>query len=303
MKVTLIHNPTAGANDGPNADELVAMVRAEGHEVAYQSSDEENWLAALEQPVDLIAVAGGDGTVGMVARHVQSGEIPIAVLPQGTANNLAYSLELTEIPLQQLIASWATARHLAFDLGIAKGPWGEDAFLESFGMGFFAWTLCRFDEGADQQRSEFQDPDPVVRSARQFLHERLPEFSGRSLRVRLDGRELPGDVVLLEAMNIPTIGPHLFLAPGADPGDGLLDVVLVSESERDKLAAHLHDPTTQDRAYPTFPVYRGRHLQVEGKDEEFHLDDRSWPDQVAAGRPYLIDVRVNPQALAFLVPA
>src|SRR5262245_23742673 len=139
MKVTLIHNPSAGEGDRSDADEIIAIIRAAGHQVAYQSSKEKNWQAALEQPADLVAVAGGDGTVGKVARPLLGRSIPIAVVPQGTANNLAHTLELMGIPLKQLVASWATARHLAFDIGVAGGPWGQDNFLESLGTGLFAW--------------------------------------------------------------------------------------------------------------------------------------------------------------------
>jgi diacylglycerol kinase family enzyme len=43
----------------------------------------------------------------------------------------------------------------------------------------------------------------------------------------------------LEAMNVRELGPNLPLAPDADPGDGLLDVVLVRSHDRDALAAYV----------------------------------------------------------------
>ena len=48
-------------------------------------------------------------------------------------------------------------------------------------------------------------------------------------------RRLHPHVVLLESMNIPYIGPNLFLAPDSRQGDGCFDVVLVTSSECDRL--------------------------------------------------------------------
>ena len=36
----------------------------------YQSSKDENWHSALEQSCDIVAVAGGDGIVGTVAKNL-----------------------------------------------------------------------------------------------------------------------------------------------------------------------------------------------------------------------------------------
>lgn len=243
MKITLIHNPSAGDEDS-DADELTAMIRAAGHLVEYQSSQEKHWRAALERPADLVAVVGGDGTVGKVGRVLSGRGIPIAVLPQGTANNLAATLELTEIPLQQLVAGWATARRLAFDVGVARGPWGQDIFLESLGTGLFGWMTCRFDDVGEQDLGEHdggEAKDVELRAARRFLRDQLRQFSARPLQIRLDERDLSGEFLLFEAMNARSIGPNLRLAPAADPGDGLLDIVLVSADDRAKLNEHLQD--------------------------------------------------------------
>jgi diacylglycerol kinase family enzyme len=276
------------------------MIRAAGHQVEYQSSQEKHWRAALEKPADLVAVAGGDGTVGKVGRVLSGRGIPIAVLPQGTANNLACTLELTEIPLQQLVAGWATARHLAFDVGVARGPWGQDTFLESLGTGLFGWTTCRFDDVGERDGGEAKDLE--LRSARRFLREQLQQFSAWPLQIRLDGRDLSGEFLLFEAMNARSIGPNLLLAPEADPGDGLLDVVLVSADDREKLDEHLRDQPQEGEDRPGLTVHKGKHLQVQGNTAEFHLDDQPWPDKTAMGQSYSIDVRLTPQALAFVVP-
>ena len=103
MKVTLIHNPDAGSDDLPCGEEPVDLIRRAGHQLVYQSSKDSHWKTALNKPADLIAVAGGDGIVGAVAKLMIGKGTPIAVLPLGTANNIAKTLNLMDVSLAQLI--------------------------------------------------------------------------------------------------------------------------------------------------------------------------------------------------------
>ena len=94
MRATLMHNPTSG-HDGPSADDLLEALRREGVEAAYQSTDESGYEAALDDPGELVIVAGGDGTVDKVSKFLVGREVPIAVLPLGTANNISSSVRQT----------------------------------------------------------------------------------------------------------------------------------------------------------------------------------------------------------------
>jgi diacylglycerol kinase (ATP) len=145
MKVTLIHNPDAGDDPQPSADELLGLIRRAGYTASYESSNDENWHRALEQSCDIVAVAGGDGIVGTVAKNLIGRRIPIAVLPMGTANNVAKTLGLIDKPLVQLITGWATAPRVKFDVGMASGPWNSKYFIEGLGIGLFTETMYRLD--------------------------------------------------------------------------------------------------------------------------------------------------------------
>jgi diacylglycerol kinase (ATP) len=82
-------------------------------------------------------ISGGDGTVGKVATLLIGNRTPIAILPMGTANNIATTLGLTNRSVPDLIKGWTNARPVNFDAGLAKGPWGSQHFIEGFGIGLF----------------------------------------------------------------------------------------------------------------------------------------------------------------------
>ena len=80
MKVLLVHNPASGDAARVSSAEIVTLIRDAGHEVAHKSSTE-SWDRWLDQSWDLVAVAGGDGTVGKVAASLMGRRVPLAILP------------------------------------------------------------------------------------------------------------------------------------------------------------------------------------------------------------------------------
>jgi diacylglycerol kinase family enzyme len=305
MKMVLIHNPDAGDDQQPSSDELLGLIRDAGHTARYQSSKDENWHSALEQPCDIVAVAGGDGIIGTVAKHVIDRHVPIAVLPMGTANNIAKTLGLTDRPLEQLIAGWATAPRVKFDVGTASGPWNLKYFIEGLGIGLFTETMYRLDATNNVDLAHLDDTGEKVKSVLEILKERLPTFTLNRLKITLDGRDMSGEYVLLEVMNISYIGPNLRLAPHANPSDGLLDIVLVSKDEQDNLSRYLSRSIEGKLPHPGLTVRTGQHLQIEWDGLTVHIDDEVWPDK-ASEFPIsfnTIDVKVDRHALEFLAPA
>ena len=127
MQVTLIHNPDAGGDNRPSGDDLLELIHKAGHSATFQSSKDASWDKALEKASDLVAVAGGDGMVGQVAKRMIGRRIPIAILPMGTANNIATSLGVKNLGIDELIFGWTSARRVKFDVGNAKGPSGIQA--------------------------------------------------------------------------------------------------------------------------------------------------------------------------------
>ena len=304
MKVILIHNPHAGSDDQPSAEELMRLIRAAGHTVLYRPSNHGDWQRALEEPADLVAVAGGDGIVGTVSQKLAGKNVPLTVLPMGTANNIAVTLNLKDRPLAELIAGWASARRINVDVGSATGPWGSALFIEGLGIGAFTDTMSRLDARRNVDLAHHENTEKKIQTVLHIMKIRLEDCPAIRLKIVLDGRDLTGDYILLEAMNIRSIGPNLCLAPNSDPTDGLFDIVLVPGEEREKLSRYLSDEIAGKTTAPDLTVHRGRQLHVECDELRVHIDDDVWPShgEHPPYSPMIIDLDLHSERLDVLVP-
>ncbi len=277
------------------------MIEATGHKVRYQSSKEKDWTKALKKSCDIIAVAGGDGTVGKVARRMVGSPIPVAILPLGTANNLGHAMGLTGRALEPLIGEWETARRVSFDVGEAEGPWGSNYFVEGVGIGLFAATILNIEKGKDPKLAAARREDEITRVL-QIFKEQIQKHRAKKIKVRLDDEDLSDDYVLIQASNIRYIGPNLDLAPGADTNDGLLDVVLIRRGEEDKLSRYLNSCIKRKDAKAKLTVHRGRHLEIEANGSPIHIDDKAWPPEKPRPRSDAIKVEIGSHSVSFLCP-
>jgi diacylglycerol kinase (ATP) len=305
MRILLIHNPRAGVQEQPDEEALTRLIRGAGHDVVSRSCEDDGSIEAeaTREGCGLIAVSGGDGTAGRIVKRLVGCTVPITLIPLGTANNIARSLGLADLSLAQLVAGWDHPRIVPVDIGVIDAPWGSDRFIEGVGVGLFTRTMLEIDEL--NCLAHLATPAEKVASALAILRDRLQTFPVRHLDLLLDGKDLSGEYLMLEAMNIRFVGPNLYVAPGCDPGDGLLDVVLVAEKERDILLADLAKWRQGKFVPPQLPTYRGAHLQIVWHGSSLHVDDEAWP-AVGDGPypvPALIDIRVEKHALHVAVPS
>jgi diacylglycerol kinase (ATP) len=303
MKVTLIHNPGSGSGVA-TVGQLEALIREAGYECRTQSTKEKGWSKVLRKRAALVAVAGGDGTVGKVARRLIGRGVPIAILPMGTANNISKTLGILNMPLTMLIGGWKKARAIKFDAGIARGPWGTRQFIEGFGLGFVP-SAVRAVQRHPTMRT-LGGGEAQVSYALQFMRERITQHEPTPLKVTIDGKDISGDYVLFEVMNMKYIGPNLYLAPDLQHNNGMFEVVCVQRRDRRALArvlAHWQDGQPWPSPLEARPA---RKIQFEWTGFPVHIDDKLWPSaqkERPPAPPQKVELEAIPAALCFVVPA
>ena len=120
-RALLVSSPNAG--NASRAGQLTTQLKRLGITVARNlpvgELDHSQPQGALwrEQGYDLVVAAGGDGTVGAVATHLAGSELPLAILPLGTANDVARSLYL---PMDIAEACVAIAGALPMDIDVGQ---------------------------------------------------------------------------------------------------------------------------------------------------------------------------------------
>jgi diacylglycerol kinase (ATP) len=274
MRVTAIYNPEAG-RQGMTRDRLARLLERAGYRATYLSAKGERWKKALENPGDLVVVAGGDGTTAKVAKRLAGRGVPLAILPAGTANNVARSLGLDR-RLDQLVKSWSDAFPTPVDLGLARGPWGEELFIEAWGLNVFPRML--------ESAAAIEKLSPANRAALgrtshgiDLMIELVMTSPARQWNVSLDGTDLSGAYIMLETMNIRFIGGAMDLAPTADATDGMLDVIAIREEERASFVEYLREIQRGMTPRREF-ARRARRIEISGAETLAHLDDEPWPE-------------------------
>jgi diacylglycerol kinase (ATP) len=298
MRVCLYWNANAGG--AISLDEISALITAAGHNLECVVERPADLPEVFEAPIDCVVAAGGDGTVTRAGRTLAGGSIPLAILPLGTANNIASSLGIGGSPAEA-IAAWQHQRFVHIDVGViqcddidgVRAPGSglpETRFLESVGAGLVVAGI----NAGRANISKDSDPDAKVAHARELYVETIGRLKPKHYDITLDGTSIAGDYLLVEVLNIPSVGPGVNLSAEVSPADGLLSVVIAAEGDREALAAYLQAMTHNEPASAGLKSWRASHVEIKGL-EEFHVDD-----DVRSAHGATVTIGIKPASLAVM---
>jgi diacylglycerol kinase family enzyme len=272
-KAHILHNPTAGSQEKSKKD-LLALLERHGFDCGYSSTKKISWKNFDKDP-DFLVVAGGDGTVRKVAVNLLQKErfgknIPILLLPLGTANNVAKSLGINGTTVENLDTILYGGRRKRYDVGRVSGLKKGAIFLESIGFGIFPELMRKMKETPEPKDAT---PEQNIETALEVLHHIITTIPAQPYTVTIDGVTHSENYLLVEVMNTPSFGPNLHLSPDSDPGDGLFELVMIPESQRDEFASYVSYKIsgTEKTFEPT--RFRGQSISVFGGPGLLHVDD------------------------------
>ena len=262
MRVALLHNTSAGKEDHTD-DELVRIIGRAGHDVVHVVSGVSALTAALQKsPCDLVAVAGGDGTVGRAACELSEWGVPLGILPLGTANNTAMTLGMSA-RLKKLVKSWQSAVRQPYDLAFLDDGAVRQCFSEAAGWGVFPRTVAEA-----KSSPSLDQPRRQLRRDRKHFKDLAKTTPPQFYEIEIDGRDYSGQYLMVQIMNVPLLGPQLEVSPSSNPSDGALEVVLAGESER----ASIVSLARVGKAPVPLPFQRGERIRVRAEDGLMHKD-------------------------------
>lgn len=252
-------NPRAGGVAGGSglADTLARLQPARVVETTGPGHARELAGRAHGDGIRRVVVVGGDGTLHEVVDALDPArDFALGIVPAGTGNDTARSLD---IPLgyEEAVKLIAEGAARSTDLiGVEVDGQGERAINAA--CGGFGGAV---NERMTDELKERWGPLAYIRTAVDALSD-VPVYR---VRLRVDGGE-PEEVAVhsLVVANGPYAARGVYVAPGAEPDDGLLAVHAVLEAPAVELMAMV--PSVLRGEAPDSEHYRvwsGRHVEVD----------------------------------------
>jgi len=220
-KVLLFYNPNSGNRVFTNnldkviekfqkKKQLVIPIRAERYDVLsrfFKADDGNDYKK--------IIAAGGDGTINTVVNAMIKNDIdvPLSILPTGTANDYAYYFDLPS-DIDEMLKIALDEFYTYSDVGMA----GDRAFINVMALGMLVDISQRTDPVAKNTLG-------VVSYYLKGMSE-IPKMKSIHIKITTDKKTIETDMLFMLIMNGRSAGGFNHIAPKADVNDGLFDVLV-----------------------------------------------------------------------------
>ncbi|MFU0823541.1 YegS/Rv2252/BmrU family lipid kinase [Clostridium sp.] len=219
-RVKFIYNPYSGENTIISDIDTVIMIHQKyGYVVEPFRISMDYELGEAFKNIDdsfkYILVAGGDGTVDNVVNHMKllGIDLPIAVLPVGTANDFAKFIGMP-LNVEKACEQILTSSPVNIDIGKINDKY----FVNVASTGLFTDV---------SQKTDVNLKNTIGKLAYYVKGiEQIPNLRKLKIKVSSSHMEFDGDMYLMLVFNGQTAG-NFNLAYKADLTDGMLDVIII----------------------------------------------------------------------------
>ena len=219
MKLLIVNNLASGFRDGAIYDFMRAFA-SDGDEICVRCTDGDTDLADFlrdAEDFDAVVAAGGDGTVNYAVNAMKRKglDIPIGVIPAGTANDFAGAVGMSREPLEaaRQIASGAVDR-------VDVGRVNDLYFVNIFSFGIFTTTSQRT---PDERKHKIGKLAYIIEGVKEFR-----TMHAVPLEIEADGERFDLRSLMVLIFNGETAG-GFHLARRSSIKDGLFDCILLEK--------------------------------------------------------------------------
>ncbi|HOT91178.1 MAG TPA: diacylglycerol kinase family lipid kinase [Anaerolineae bacterium] len=298
-KTLLIYNPTAGPWDMTRTlKRLAEYLHTSGWQTelvqTQQPGDATRYARqAAQDDMDIVLVAGGDGTINEVVNGLAGTATTLGIVPVGTGNILAHQLRMPILSL--------TAPLYVRDVGEALC--GGRVQRVDVGITNERYFVCWAGLGLDAEITVHIEPRPRYAKRLRTLSYIIAgfavasEFRGVRSRIVIEGRTFRTRALMALASNIQLYAAFFNIAPHARMDDGLLDIFVFKGLGFSYILRHLlhlfsgtyrHDPKVMHALARTMQVQTVPPVAV-------HLDGDPFGDTPAT-------IGIEPGKLRLLIP-
>lgn len=241
MSVCFVVNPVAGKN---RAKSLIPYIRdrMEKTNIKYKIIATTRPKEAIEitknglkDGFDIIVAVGGDGTINEVMIGiVEMGKGILGIIPGGTGNDLARTLNIPE-NAKDALDLIINRKVKSIDLGYADGK----PFLNVASIGFDAEIVKNTEKIKKFVKSKFAYTVGLLVT--------LVSYKYKKIRIKLDDREISDEILLIAVGNGKYYGGGMVICPDAVEDDGLFGICFIKKIPKLKLLI----------LFPS--IFKGRH--------------------------------------------
>lgn len=240
---------------------------------------------AVTAGVDVIGVHGGDGTITEVVSGMINSNVPLIIFPGGTANVLATELGIPTDPAQAATLLCGDSILRTIDMGQID----QHYFVQRAGIGLEAQMV----EGTDREAKNRLGWLAYALSAFQALSEPAPVHYS----LTLDGLKEETEGLACFIANTGNVGlPGFSLAPTIDVSDGLLDLMVINQTNLASLLSIAASVVSGSENLDSIQHWQIREATIVAQPTQaVHSDG-----EIVCETP--ITVKILPQALRVIVP-
>lgn len=218
-KIKFIYNPNSGDKKIVyKLDDIISKYQKNGYIVVpyriCKESTIEEGLKDIHDNYEYILIAGGDGSIDRLVNYMKKNDVdlPIGILPTGTANDFANVLNIP-LDIDSAIENIIDSEPKYIDLGMIN----EDYFINIASTGMFTDVSQRVDVNLKNSIGRISY---IMKGIEDALH--LRQFN---ITVKSRELEYNGDMYLILILNGRTAG-NISFAHNAMLDDGYLDVII-----------------------------------------------------------------------------
>lgn len=250
---------------------------------------------ARRKRVDLVLVAGGDGTVRVVCSGLANSGIPVALVPAGTTNLLARNLAIPFDEDQALRAAFEGDRR-EIDL-VRLTPDDDEDRAEHFavmaGVGVDAATFATVDENLKR----------AIGHAAYFVaaaqHLQGPQATFDASMIIDDGEPERVEAAIIAVGNVGFIQGGIEVIPGAQPDDELLNVIAFTPASLASWARMITEIMSRRSEWTDAQERKASRVRLElDRPQHYEMDG-----DVSSNECQTLLAEVVPGALTIMVPS
>jgi len=273
-KVRFLYNAKAGETlITDHIADIISIYQDKGYSIipyklTFAEDEEEKMLGEVDASYHHILMAGGDGTVNYIVNAIKRRglDIPLAVLPAGTANDFAKMLGMPAGILKGC-RKILSGEIVNVDLGLANGEY----FVNVFSCGLFT-------DISQKVPTVMKNNFGKIAYYFSGLGE-LPLFRMMDIALETDRGNYEGPSIIFFVFNGQTAG-QIRLAHFSEIDDGLLDVVVIKgDNPLETMRSVFHFMKRTPKKYPAgvFHIQCNELTAYSANDEKTDIDGEAGP--------------------------